>query len=72
VLGGATVCFAAPLPASGKLTLADDDTVEIALTGFVPTIWSNPYTSVWVNSNGNLTFGSFDESPRPSNFLFLN
>ena len=72
VLGGASVCFAAPLPTSGRLTLADDDTVEIALTGFVPTIWSNPYTSLWVNSNGSLTFGTYDESARPSLFLFLN
>jgi len=37
----------------------DDDTVEVALP-FAFTFEGQAYTSVWVNSDGNLTFGSGD------------
>lgn len=41
------------------LFLGDDDSIEIPLTFTFPYQGSN-WNSVWVNSNGNLTFGSGD------------
>lgn len=46
-------------PARTVLTLADDATTEVQLPFSFP-FYGNNYTSVWVNSNGNLTFGSGD------------
>jgi hypothetical protein len=41
------------------LPLGDDDTIEVSL-GFTFPYQGQDWTSVWVNSNGNLTFGSGD------------
>jgi len=70
-LSNRSLCFAPAQPASGRLTMYDDDIVEIALTGFYPTLWGNRYTSLWVNSNGSISFGGGDYSytPTPGDFL---
>jgi hypothetical protein len=44
-----------------KLALGDDDAVEIAFPpGFTFPIGDQVYDSLWVNSDGNLTFGAAD------------
>jgi hypothetical protein len=53
------------------LSLGDDDTVEVPL-GFSFPFQGDVYDSVWVNSNGNLTFGSGDTDFSESVFELLN
>ncbi len=53
------------------LSLGDDDTVEVPL-GFSFPFQGGSYDSVWVNSNGNLTFGSGDTDFSESVSEFLN
>jgi hypothetical protein len=53
------------------LNLSDDDTEEVAL-GFNFPFNGNNYSSVWVNSNGSLTFGSGDTDWTESVAEFLN
>jgi len=49
----------------GILTLGDDDAALVNLpNGF--SFCGKRYHSVWVNSNGNVTFGSGDTNPSPS------
>ena len=50
--------------AGTALTLADDDTREIPL-GFSFNFYGNTYTSVFINSDGNLTFTGGDLSVTP-------
>lgn len=64
VLGiGAEVSFAGTgpraEPSQVTLNLSDDDSREMPLP-FSFTMCGRPYDSVWVNSNGNLTFGTGD------------
>ena len=71
VLGGLTLCFAPALPGSGRLTLADNDIAEVALSGWTFPFHGNRYTSMWVNSNGNLSFGGRDVDGTPTGPEFL-
>jgi flagellar hook capping protein FlgD len=49
----------------GVLTLGDDDAALVTLpNGF--SFCGKRYHSVWVNSNGNITFGTGDTNPSPS------
>lgn len=43
-----------------RVNLGDDDTVRIDLPGFEITYFGTPYSSLFVNSDGNLTFGEAD------------
>ena len=61
--GGATLDTAAAA-AGTVLALADDDTREIPL-GFSFNFYGNTYTSVFVNSDGNLTFSAGDVATAP-------
>ncbi len=56
---------------SVPLTLGDDDSVEVDL-GFTFPFQGQDWTSVFVNSNGNLTFGSGDTDFSESVGEFLN
>jgi len=71
-LSGMTICFTPTMLGSGRLSMSDDDTVEIALTGWTFPFHGNNYTSFWLNSNGSLTFGGRDTSYTPSNVAFTN
>ena len=65
--GGFSVASAAPgLDANfgGTLPLTDDDSEEVPL-GFAFSFFGTTYTSAWVNSDGNLTFGAGDSSSDP-------
>ena len=53
------------------LNLGDDDTIEVDL-GFTFPFQGQNWTSVFVNSNGNLTFGAGDTDFSESVFDFLN
>jgi len=53
------------------IELGDDDSVEVPL-GFIFPYQGLNHSSVFVNSNGNLTFGAADFSPFPSLVDFLN
>ncbi|MFJ3520120.1 MULTISPECIES: hypothetical protein [unclassified Streptomyces] len=73
---GTTAAVAAPeLPVPARaavpLPLSDDSTVQVSLP-FTFRICGQAYTSVWVNSNGNLTFGSGDTNFVESTPQFLN
>jgi len=63
--------FAPTLPASGKLTLSDDSSVEIGLDGWTFPFHGNRFTSVHVVSNGHLDFlfPDIDFSPTTSELL---
>lgn len=56
-----------PGGSGGNIPLGDDSSASISFTSGSFTYYGVPYTSVWVNANGNLTFGSpsgaFSESP---------
>jgi len=54
-----------------ELTLGDDDSVEAPL-GFIFPFQGSAYSSVFVNSNGNLTFGAGDTDFSESVSEFLN
>ncbi|MEM9321259.1 MAG: hypothetical protein AAGA41_00380 [Pseudomonadota bacterium] len=54
-----------------ELVLGDDDFAEVDI-GFPFTFQGEVYTSVFVNSNGNLTFGSGDTDFSESTFELLN
>jgi len=56
---------------SVELALGDDDSQEIPL-GFTFPFQGSSWMSVWVNSNGNLTFGSGDTDFSESVSDFLN
>jgi hypothetical protein len=59
---GFDVAFASPSFDTGvgsPLTLGDDDTEEVPLSFAFPFLGVS-YTSVWVNSDGNVTFGTGD------------
>ena len=46
------------------LSLDDDDSVQIFLTGGKQvSIYGHSYSSFWVGSNGYITFGSGDSNP---------
>ena len=67
---GANVTFNTPGPGD-DLNLGDDDSVEI-FTPFPITICGQTFDSVFINSNGNVTFGagSTDFSESVGDFLF--
>ncbi len=64
VVAGDATLDAAAAAAGTVLTLADDDTREIPL-GFPFTFYGNTYASVFVNSDGNLTFTGGDVATTP-------
>jgi hypothetical protein len=66
-----TICFN-PTHQSGRLTMWDDDTVEVALSGWTFPFHGNRYTSFWVGSNGYVTFGGGDRGYVPSAQGFVN
>ena len=50
-------------PAGGTpITLSDDSSVEIQLTGATVSLYGQSYSSIFVGSNGYLTFGASDTS----------
>jgi hypothetical protein len=50
-------------PQGSDLGLGDDDTMEVAFTsGFTFTYFGQAYSSVWVNSDGNVSFGQGDSA----------
>ena len=53
------------------LSLGDDDTTEVPI-GFTFPFQGDSYDTVWVNSNGNITFGSGDTDFSESVSEFLN
>jgi hypothetical protein len=57
--------------AGTELTLDDDDTLEVPLPFAFP-FQGQSYTSVFVNSNGSLTFGAGDIEYQPTVQLFLD
>lgn len=65
----ADIIFTDPGPV---LLLGDDDTIEVALGFDFPFCDGNLYSTVWVNSNGNLTFGSGDTDFSESVSEFLS
>ncbi len=64
VAAGDAALDTAAAAAGTVLTLADDDTREIPL-GFPFTFYGNTYASVFVNSDGNLTFTGGDVATTP-------
>jgi hypothetical protein len=54
------------------LLLEDDDAVEIPFPGFAFPYQGQVWDTVWLNSNGNLTFGSPDPWPIPATLRFLS
>jgi hypothetical protein len=65
---GTDVIFNAPPP--GQIDLGDDDTEELFLP-FEFTLCGQSFNSVWVNSNGSLTFGGGDTDFSESASEFL-
>jgi hypothetical protein len=65
-----TLCFN-PTHQTGRLTFSDDEAVEVGLTGWTFPFHGNRYTSVWIGSNGYVTFGGPDTawSPWPTAFV---
>ncbi len=66
-LGGKTIAFSAaggiepppPPPTETYLTLGDDSTASVPL-GFSFPFFGQSYSTAWVNSDGNITFGNGD------------
>lgn len=54
------------------LPLGDDDTIEVTIPDFAFPFQGSLWTSVWVNSNGNLTFGMGDTDYSESISEFLS
>jgi len=73
-LSNTTLNFAAVLPASGLLSLADDDGTEVDL-GFRFPFYGNNYRTAWIASNGNINFtlrSTFVPSTTTPNLTLLN
>jgi hypothetical protein len=67
-----TVCSAPALsfptdPAGGTpLTLDDDGSAEVTLTGGSAAIFGQTFSSIFVNANGNITFDAADDTSAPT------
>lgn len=62
-------------PGSGTTTqtvtfASANDAVNIPFSGQTFALFGVPYTSMWVNSNGNITFGASDTDPTPTSIKF--
>jgi hypothetical protein len=50
----------------------NDGTVNLSCGGFSATVLGATFTSLWVNTNGSVTFGSGSTDPSPSKITFSN
>jgi len=53
-------------------TNRNDGTVNLACDGFSAAVLGATFTSLWVNTNGSVTFGSGSIDPSPSKITFSN
>ncbi len=70
VAPGAAAFDSATAQSGTRLTLGDDDSVEVPL-GFAFPFFAQTYTSVYVNSDGNLTFTRGDRSQNDRDLVRL-